>query len=634
MKRNIFTIMCALLVLSTLAETPRLNRGQLRQSVTSKSKTVATTSSTAGKNNAKTLQQVLKERNLTLNDNRLNSKASRSYTSIDLEGRRIASMDVYDYEWDDETGIATIDNSSCALAGQNCYISTSPSTSELIVVDLFDLDVSKDLKFTFRIPLEYDYNSGVVKIKAGEVLDTLSYRFENGINPYEPEPYILMPRSPKTDVKWTLYAMPLSWLVGEDEYHDIYGQVYDDGSVAFGDDFAFLVKIDLYALGELSETTWGLSLIYKNLTLFLPNALHSFKHEVDDGEADYPVTGGGGFSPRPIDPRPGSTKPVKPRAFSSFVEVSDLGHDGHAGADNTSVLFNEGNNHYAELEGSVSEGKFDHDGALDMDFESIYIYWLDDTTLMVYNLFGMDYCWNYLYVYFDDSVSMPAQPITDQNGVLYNCSKSMQTKTLEWGNTGHLGVFGHKLSIALDDIYLRTENGEVINELSGYYTRNKLTLGHAEFWVTDLYPEFDEPVVTDSTVVFSATCEASNSVVYLYVYNEELNDYVEVDNPWHYPRGNEAYWVELMAVAYDEESGSYSDNAFFSYEVPAIEHGFLRGDFNGDGFVTISDVTALIHYVLVGDENDIRVEADVNQDGSLGIDDVTALIHIVLTVVR
>ena len=57
-----------------------------------------------------------------------------------------------------------------------------------------------------------------------------------------------------------------------------------------------------------------------------------------------------------------------------------------------------------------------------------------------------------------------------------------------------------------------------------------------------------------------------------------------------------------------------------------------RGDVNGDGSVNISDVTALIDYVLSGNASGIDLgAADVNQDGSINISDVTALIDHVLT---
>ena len=57
----------------------------------------------------------------------------------------------------------------------------------------------------------------------------------------------------------------------------------------------------------------------------------------------------------------------------------------------------------------------------------------------------------------------------------------------------------------------------------------------------------------------------------------------------------------------------------------------LRGDVNGDGRVTIADVTALIDYLLTGDEAAINLEnADVSGDGLIGINDVTKLIDYLL----
>ena len=57
----------------------------------------------------------------------------------------------------------------------------------------------------------------------------------------------------------------------------------------------------------------------------------------------------------------------------------------------------------------------------------------------------------------------------------------------------------------------------------------------------------------------------------------------------------------------------------------------LRGDVNDDGSVGISDVTALIDYILSGDASGINLDAaDCDQDGTVGISDVTALIDYIL----
>lgn len=56
------------------------------------------------------------------------------------------------------------------------------------------------------------------------------------------------------------------------------------------------------------------------------------------------------------------------------------------------------------------------------------------------------------------------------------------------------------------------------------------------------------------------------------------------------------------------------------------------GDLNSDGFVTISDVTSLINYLLSDDNSQISVKnADVNGDDKINISDVTALINNLLS---
>ena len=56
-----------------------------------------------------------------------------------------------------------------------------------------------------------------------------------------------------------------------------------------------------------------------------------------------------------------------------------------------------------------------------------------------------------------------------------------------------------------------------------------------------------------------------------------------------------------------------------------------RGDVNGDGSVSIGDVTALIDFLLSGDASGInQAAADCNQDNDVTIGDVTALIDFLL----
>ena len=65
--------------------------------------------------------------------------------------------------------------------------------------------------------------------------------------------------------------------------------------------------------------------------------------------------------------------------------------------------------------------------------------------------------------------------------------------------------------------------------------------------------------------------------------------------------------------------------------LPYLNDDIQPGDVNNDGDVTIADVSALIDYLLDGDESAIIFDgADVNQDQAITIADVSALIDILL----
>ena len=65
--------------------------------------------------------------------------------------------------------------------------------------------------------------------------------------------------------------------------------------------------------------------------------------------------------------------------------------------------------------------------------------------------------------------------------------------------------------------------------------------------------------------------------------------------------------------------------------ISASGHETLKGDVDGNQVVNISDVTALIDFLLFHDPNGINIEAaDVNNDGAINISDVTALIDLLL----
>ena len=69
-----------------------------------------------------------------------------------------------------------------------------------------------------------------------------------------------------------------------------------------------------------------------------------------------------------------------------------------------------------------------------------------------------------------------------------------------------------------------------------------------------------------------------------------------------------------------------------------IEKGNIKGnshlgDVNGDGTISVSDVSMLVRYILGEDEEieNFKIEnADINGDGNISVSDVMALVDIIL----
>ena len=105
------------------------------------------------------------------------------------------------------------------------------------------------------------------------------------------------------------------------------------------------------------------------------------------------------------------------------------------------------------------------------------------------------------------------------------------------------------------------------------------------------------------------------------------------DNVW------ETYSVEISAGnhtltwVYIKDGSFNPDGDYFAVDNVAIKanSASIPGDADGDGNVNISDVTALIDYLLSGNASGIDLGgADINQDGKVNISDVTDLIDYLL----
>lgn len=115
-------------------------------------------------------------------------------------------------------------------------------------------------------------------------------------------------------------------------------------------------------------------------------------------------------------------------------------------------------------------------------------------------------------------------------------------------------------------------------------------------------------------------------------FNGKFNGWFEIDALVFHPNGDSEVW--------DFSQGSNGGNEMIigmypydGYVIPGSEEPeVMIGDVNGDKTVSISDVTALIDYLLSQDATSINLDAaDVNGDHSVTISDVTALIDQLLS---
>ena len=81
------------------------------------------------------------------------------------------------------------------------------------------------------------------------------------------------------------------------------------------------------------------------------------------------------------------------------------------------------------------------------------------------------------------------------------------------------------------------------------------------------------------------------------------------------------------AIVRFEFPGAYIDYKFMQQ---GDGGGFLKGDVNGDGEVSIADVNALVNIILGGEADEAMMKrADVNEDGEVGIADVNYLLTLI-----
>lgn len=641
MKKYLITILCVCLAIPVFAGEPRLNRSDLQQ-VTMFEDQVSEAPEITGAESVQPMQQFMREVHLTLNEDRPRSKSPQKQSIEDLLGARIASVDAYNFYWDSDNQIAIVDSTSYAMKGSYCQITYSVTTGKMYLVYFFN---------SFTIPMEIDLLTDSVTIKAGQVLSSIKL-VESTEQPLLSNNAL---NSQGIKVYWRLYAMPLSWLTGNDNYDDIHGHVGENGTITFNDDFAFLVKSETTD-GELRG--WRLSPIFKNLILLKPNGKHTFiytRPSADNNPISPIGPGGEGYGGLvPTHNKPG-TKPVNPRPISSenrgknpffysnrFSELftpllhfmvwpryyEPLGFAGlvprkpgsskptSTGPFNDVVCSSAPSNDFNTILKSGSSGSINLDSVVGtLEQVPVYMILTDSTTLMVYNLFGLGNRCHMEISQLDGTMYLPVQEIYNNGlgSVIYNNANTgiWSQDSISWGTSSIYDDDGNYDNCKL--------------------TNNILTFVDGVSYSITPQPTFVEPIMTETSVVFRVTAPSPNFVS-LYMYDDESDDYFEVNNPVILPRQNEPYRVYLAAQAYNPNTFIYSEISWFDYEIPALETIGIHGDVNLDGHVSISDVTAMINGLLSSNWEDISFEnADCNLDGDVTISDVTTLINYLLS---
>ena len=105
------------------------------------------------------------------------------------------------------------------------------------------------------------------------------------------------------------------------------------------------------------------------------------------------------------------------------------------------------------------------------------------------------------------------------------------------------------------------------------------------------------------------------------------------DNDWETYSAEISEGSHTLTWVYIKDDSFNPDGDYCAVDNVAIKanSASIPGDADGDGDVNISDVTALIDYLLTGNTSGIDLDgADVNQDGKVNISDVTDLIDYLL----
>lgn len=490
------------------------------------------------------------------------SGTPRLSSSNDMLGTRIAIGECYAF--DEETGVM-----------DTVPINIGWKTS-LVVEESEDIEYMtlQDLYGGYDFPIDLDVENGTA---------VMYYNYSSQCSASVRKGYY------QYDTVWTV--TPIRWEVfmgdGQSYPDEKMGTILEDGSIIFDGDFVFLTQVFTSKTMvtqnlKLSEdTACFVSPVYRGLWLMVPNGIHSFDVQLSGLEeknlgsdvltrlnqliygnmisawlvgGSASTLGVGGIIGKPIDPRK-PYQPSQPKLQSARQVHGSF-----------------------QLEpGSITP-------AIGPREEPVYMYQADDSTVIVYNLFGAGITSNVMKVHDDGTVAFEPQMIgTDSQGTYYNGSS--QDDQIELGNTGSV----QSDSIVWNKTVPVYEDGEVALVV---FDDNRLYFTDDNRFV---YQKSVPPVITteqtDDAVIITAS--ADESVIVLMT-----ADGTVVDNPYNVERGSVDQTVCVKASA--QQYGKLPSD-WVTLEVPVPARVYKAGDVNRDGRVSIKDVTELIDMLLSGE---------------------------------
>ncbi len=160
--------------------------------------------------------------------------------------------------------------------------------------------------------------------------------------------------------------------------------------------------------------------------------------------------------------------------------------------------------------------------------------------------------------------------------------------------------------------------------IDDYYTGEHILTADAHF---EYYVPIEAPTILTQMTNDAVIVNMSSDLEYkkFIVDGEEV-----LELPYVAGRTNHDYYITVQA-GHSPDSVRWVWTEEMTILIPAKEVPLLRGDVDGDGNVNISDVAALIDYLLSGNDALVSGKPDVDLNGAITIADVTSLIDYLLS---